>query len=66
MTNADDHVPRCDRCGLPAFNIDRCGDHTGVHRDIEECLHEAARRIRSLESDVAWLKSIVNSERGET
>lgn len=34
---------------VPSHNIDRDGDHTGRHRDVEECLRTMGRRIADLE-----------------
>lgn len=30
----------CDRCGQPAYNCNRHGEHTGRHADLEECLRK--------------------------
>ena len=43
------NVPSCEVCGQPCHNIDRDGDHTGRHRDVEECLRTMGRRIADLE-----------------
>ncbi len=38
-------APRCDRCGGPAFNVNRDGEHTGQHRDLEECVRAIVARL---------------------
>lgn len=42
-------APLCERCGQPACNVNRDGDHTGRHTDIEECLRELGHRLTVLE-----------------
>lgn len=42
-------APNCERCGQPAHNVNRNGEHTGAHRDVEECLRELGRRVLVLE-----------------
>jgi hypothetical protein len=41
-------VPRCERCGGPATNVNRHGEHTGVHTDLDQCLGEMTRNIAML------------------
>lgn len=49
--------PACEQCGQPAYNVNRDGEHTGRHTNIEECLREMGRRIVSLERRVRSLEA---------
>jgi hypothetical protein len=42
----------CERCGGPSFNVNRDGEATGRHLDLEECLREMNRRAGVLEDKV--------------
>jgi hypothetical protein len=42
-------MPACEVCGQPAANVNRNGEHTGRHRDLEECLRAMGARIVALE-----------------
>lgn len=54
--------PSCETCSQPAYNVDKHGEHTGKHRNIEECLRELVRRVRILEDQAQAMLDVLPDE----